>query len=316
MKCIDNYYLNGTNCYNNCSYYYFFDDLHKLHCTEDKNCPKNKSKLIIEKGECIDDCSKDNLYKYEYNNCGFKSCLDIPDILGLTRKYKIYYDYYKTKCIDNIPDGYYLNDTNNKTIDKCNVKCKTCDSESNSNDLCLSCNILNGYYPILNDNSNTNSFFNCLNYTPSGYLFDNYTLSYKPCYSSCKECTKIGDNYNHQCLQCIDNYYLKDTNCYENCSYYYYFDDLHTHYCTENKKCPEDKSKLIIEKGECVNNCSKDYLYKYEYNNSCFKSCLDIPKILGLTEENNIYYDYYKTKCIDNMPDGYYLMDTNIILLI
>ena len=58
------------------------------------------------------------------------------------------------------------------------------------------------------------------------YIFDNFSLSYKPCYSSCKECIKIGDNYNHQCLECFDNYYPNDTNCYKNCSYYYYFDDV------------------------------------------------------------------------------------------
>ena len=96
--------------------------------------------------------------------------------------------------------GYYFNDTNNKTIDKCNIKCKTCNQESHINNLCLSCNVDNKYYPILNNNSNTNSFIDCYNYAPSRYIFDNYSLSYKPCYSSCKECSKIGDNNNHQCL--------------------------------------------------------------------------------------------------------------------
>ena len=134
MQCIDNYYLNDTNCYENCSYYYYFDDLHIHHCTEDEKCPENKSKLILEKRECISDCSKDNLYKYEYNDSCFKSCLEIPEILGLTGEYNIYYDYYKTKCIDNIPDGYYLNDTNNKTIDKCNIKCKKCNNETYINE--------------------------------------------------------------------------------------------------------------------------------------------------------------------------------------
>ena len=147
--------------------------------------------------------------------------------------YEIYDNYNKTKCIDEIPDGYYLNDTNEKAIDKCNIKCKTCNNESNINDLCLSCNIGNNYYPILNSNSNINSYINCSNYTPTGYIFDNFT--YKPCYSTCKVCLGIGDNYNHQCLECIDNYHLNETNCYKNCSYYYYFDDLHLHHCTESQ---------------------------------------------------------------------------------
>ena len=41
------------NCYKNCAYYFCFDDSHEHHCTESDDCPKNKSKLIMEKGECI-----------------------------------------------------------------------------------------------------------------------------------------------------------------------------------------------------------------------------------------------------------------------
>ena len=107
------------------------------------------NKLIIERSECIDDCSKNNIYKYEYNNSCFKSCSEVSEYLGLKGNYEIYYNYNKTKCIDEIPDGYYLNDTNEKTIDKCNIKCKTCNKDSNINNLCLSCSIQNNYYPIL-----------------------------------------------------------------------------------------------------------------------------------------------------------------------
>ena len=60
--------MNNTNCYQNCTYYYYFDDLHKHHCTDDYNCPENKSKLIIEKGECVEDDSKDDFSNYELQN--------------------------------------------------------------------------------------------------------------------------------------------------------------------------------------------------------------------------------------------------------
>ena len=99
-----------------------------------------------------------------------------------------------------MPDGYFLNDTNNKTIDKCNIKCKTCNKESNINDLCLSCNTEDNYYPIINNNSNINKYYNCSNNTPIGYALDNFT--YKPCYSTCKECKTIGNNYNIN-VQCV-----------------------------------------------------------------------------------------------------------------
>ena len=237
----------------------------------------------MEKRECVDDCSKDNIYKYEYNDTCLKSC---------SENYGLYYNYNKTKCIDRIPDGYYLNDPNNKTIDKCNIKCRTCDFESSMNDLCLSCNIENNYYPI----TNNNSYIYCYNYTPSGYIFDNSVLSYNHCYSTCRECIKVGDIYNHQCSECIDNYYLSKTNCYKNCPHYYFFDELNIHHCTLDKNCPENKSKLIEEKGECVDDCSKDDIYKYEYNDKCYK---DIH-----TKENNLT-DYYVQLNISNFKDKY-----------
>ena len=142
----------------------------------------------------------------------------------------------------------------------------------------------------MNKNSLINSFINCSNYTPSGYIFENYT--YKPCYSTCKECVKIGDNYNHQCSKCIDNYYFYNTNCYENCTYYYYFDDLHIHHCTKENNCPENKSKLIKEKGECVND-SIDNIYTYEYNNE--KYTVDTIKYY--------YVNITKTNFIDNFME-------------
>ena len=234
------------------------------------NCFQNEFKLIIDKRICVDKCNNGDGFNYEYKNICFQTCEEISEYLYGNSEYEIYYNYDKTKCIDEVPDGYFLNDSNKKTIDKCNIKCKTCNKESNIKDLCLSCNIKNKYYPILNNNSNINSFIDCFNKTPSGYIFDNFSLSYKPCYPSCKECRKIGDNYNHQCLECIDNYYLNNQSCYKKCLYYFYFNDLHIHQCTEEEKCPDNKTKLIEEKGECTDDCSKDDLYKFEYNNKCY----------------------------------------------
>ena len=260
------------------------------------NCFKNQSKLIIDNKTCIDECYYDNIYKYEYNNICFKTCSEISEYLYGNLDIKFYYNYNKTKCLDKIPDGYYLNDTNNNTIDKCNIKCKTCNNDSNVIGLCLSCNIENNYYPFIND-SNIDSYIDCLNYTPSGYILDNN--AYKPCYSSCKECIEIGDNYNHQCSECIDNYYLNNTNCYQNCSYYYYFNELHEHYCTIDNKCPENKSKLIVEKGECIDDCAKDNIYKYEYNNTCYHINITNNSIA----ETEIILDINVVEAIENLSN-------------
>ena len=49
---LDNY----TNCYENCSYYYIFDDsnsLNKYYCTQNYSCPKEYPILILDKRQCI-----------------------------------------------------------------------------------------------------------------------------------------------------------------------------------------------------------------------------------------------------------------------
>ena len=126
----------------------------------ENKCFKNESKLIIDNRTCIDKCDNDGVYKYEYKNICFKSCTEISEYLYGSPDYEIYYNYNKSKCIDEIPVGYYLNDTINKMIDKCDIKCKSCNKQSIMNDLCLSCNIENNYYPIINNSSNIYPYIN------------------------------------------------------------------------------------------------------------------------------------------------------------
>ena len=107
-----------------------------------------------------------------------------------------------------------------------------------------------------------------------GYFFFNNT--FYECYPTCKKCYGYGNENNNNCSSCNLNYLFKtdfenDKNCYENCSFYYYFDSNKKHNCTEDNKCPEKYNKLIKEKNKCVNNCSKDKIFKYEYNNTCYK---------------------------------------------
>ena len=56
---------NYKNCYDNCTYYYYFDsNLNKYFCTENKKCPYNFSILIPESGECV----KNNSIYIQYPN--------------------------------------------------------------------------------------------------------------------------------------------------------------------------------------------------------------------------------------------------------
>ena len=70
----DNYTLNKTNCYEICDYYFDFNSLNIFYCTSSHECPIYFSKLIIGKNQCIDNCLKDEKYKYEYNNQCYEEC--------------------------------------------------------------------------------------------------------------------------------------------------------------------------------------------------------------------------------------------------
>ena len=55
-------------------------------------------------------------------------------------------------------------------------------------------------------------------------------------------------------------------NCYIECPFYHYLN-----YCTINNKCENEYNKLILDKKECVKNCSLDDEYKFQ--KQCFKQC-------------------------------------------
>ena len=44
---------------------------------------------------------------------------------------------------------------------------------------------------------------------------------------------------------------------------------LNKYYCTKSEICPENYNKLIIDNKQCVNNCSEDAIYKYDFENYC-----------------------------------------------
>ena len=323
---------NDYNCYNICVNYYYFDSNNKYYCVNE--CPSNYNKLLGSR--CVDNCSDFENFKFEYENKCYNECPSISHIsndnsflcipnLNCNDKY---YSYNQTVCIDTIPDGFYCNDTNLKTIDKChdncqtckegptndnnncltckdskyydlgncvincsngyftdsdnitkckcsnNISCKKCSNESNLSNLCASCNIDEGYYPKIDELRN-DFFINCYK-EPERYFLDTNEKIYKPCYSTCKKCNEPGNDSNNKCIDCISGYEFKinenDYNCYEKCIYYYYFDSDNKHHCTNYNNCPTNY-KSIISKRKCINDCSKDDYYKYEYQDICYDKC-------------------------------------------
>ena len=89
---------------------------------------------------CIDDCISYNLYEYEnicYDKCPKRTKVynnTLCEPFNCTN----YYNYEQSDCINEIPEGFYLNDSYLKTINKCPNKCKACNNESAIYGLCIS----------------------------------------------------------------------------------------------------------------------------------------------------------------------------------
>ena len=117
-ECITNFTLiNNINCYKECEYYYYFDELDKYQCTSSYNCPNNYIKLIEEQNRCIDKCKNDNIYKYEYNDICYTKCPNGTYLLE---------DDNDNLCYDKNPDSYYF-DKDNNIYKKCYETCYKCD---------------------------------------------------------------------------------------------------------------------------------------------------------------------------------------------
>ena len=148
-------------------------------------------------------------------------------------------------------------------------------TQTNKN-ICGRCGL--NYYKIYNDTKNNNTYTYCYK-KPDGYYLDNSELIYKECYYTCKKCDREGNESFHNCLVCNDEYKNESIisnylNCYNICSNYYYFDIiLNKTFCTQEQICPDNYSKLIINKKECIDNCYKDPEYKFEYKGICYNKC-------------------------------------------
>ena len=102
--CKENYKLiYENNCYEICKYYYYFDNNNNYHCTLDKICPKEYSKLIIPNNKCVEECDN-NYFNNQNNNINNNDvtnfCYEFQ-ISGINDNTEIY-----NKIKDNILESY------------------------------------------------------------------------------------------------------------------------------------------------------------------------------------------------------------------
>ena len=271
------------------------------------NCSVNwreaQKKINTQNNLCVDNCLLVN-YKYDflskcYNECPIgtyaneyykcekchsdcKTCegpaspnsTNCKSCLGDEKYLKF------RNCVSVCKNGFYT-DENDLSIKicKCDLdKCDKCSEESFNKNLCISCN--DNYYPKYNDEKNIKTFVNCYNYTEEGFYLDMQNSIYKSCYESCKSCDTEGQETQHNCKECKDSYNFilniignSYINCYKGCEHYFFSNGSNYNICTSNENCPEKYNKFIKEKKQCIDDCSKDNSYKYEYNNICYNKC-------------------------------------------
>ena len=117
---------------------------------------------------------------FEYNDTCYEKCPPRTNSSrddGICENFNCtyYYNYAQDGCLesDKIPDGYYLNDTELKTIDKCHENCKTCKGKATEETTnCLLCNESLPYI----------YFGNCYNSCENGNYIDSEGISRCKCH--------------------------------------------------------------------------------------------------------------------------------------
>ena len=309
--------INNQECVKNCSIYSLENKLCRLNYNESNNdlifiniendltneyfniSQINEEKEIIIEGNNniytitlgdkniseIDECdfALKNYYNITYNQSIYKIIANSKTSYNSNVKYEMYYPF-NDKNLEKLNSSSICNYTCTEP------KCLLCSQRSMLCDLCISCN--ENYYQIFNESSYIYSYINCYQ-NPERYYLDINESVYKLCYYTCQSCDKEGNNETHNCLSCNDNYnysynfYYDYYNCYNSCDYYFYYDNEKKIYvCTDKLECPENYSKLIINKNQCIDECNKDDIYKYEFKQKYYERCPNNTEVA----KNNYFY--------------------------
>ena len=241
-------------------------------------CYNHSMKLIINEQRCMIDCSKNDYDKYEYNYECHESCPKrtyLPNNNTYTCEDLIcenYYDYDQKKCIDEIPEGFFLNDSELQTLDKCHPNCKTCDKKEDENSQnCKSCP--ESFYLF---------YGNCVSHCQNGFYIDEEDNNLKKCKCENKKCFKCSKESlslsKGLCISCNDNYYQIFNDKTNREPYFNCYKDPEGYYLDSNisfyKECYPTCKTCFGEGNEFDNNCIEcTSAYSFKYNNNCLRKC-------------------------------------------
>ena len=253
-------------------------------CSEDCYGIGNKRPHIIEKKICYP--------MFEFNGICYDKC---PGRTEATNEDKIckyfncspnYYNYEQDDCINVVPEGFYVNNNELNTIDKCYKTCKTCNwGLTGTKQHCLACNET---YPYLD-------FSNCVELCDNGYYTDS---GIRKCKCPKKECTACTEEsfVVDLCVTCNEGYYKKSddephSNNYINC-----YKDPPKYYL--------DNSNKIYR--PCYSSCEKCYGNGDDNNHNC-KTC----NLINSFAISNNLNGYESNNCYPNCSYYYYFDDNN-----
>ena len=206
----------------------------------------------------------------------------------------------RSSKLKNFYSGNEFINCKDNLIENNEFKCyKKSSNNQNYINLCEKCG--ENYFQINNEDTN----INCYNNYEGFYLDESnsYPLI-RPCYESCKKCDNKGNEIEHNCLSCDLNYIYQlkmntHINCYKTCEFYFYYNQNdEKYYCTPDMLCSNEKYKLLIpQKNQCIDDCSKDKDYPYEFRSSCFHEC---PINISIKSETKNFY--CEAKCSREFP--------------
>ena len=218
------------------------------------------------------------------------------------------------KCL-SCGSGYSLINGNCIPLSNClsqtQEKCAACNSQSNLNKLCVSCNpgYLKANYTIV-----YSEFLDC--FKEGDPLFINFyhdenVDQYRPCYKTCKRCLKPGNRTAQNCLECKYDLMLKPwDNPYNNCvaySEYYYRNSFDQIKNLDIFQCPEEAKYVVKGKNFCIDDCKKNSDYKFLYNGNCVQNC----PFDNILNSNNYVCKVNPNKCILGR-NAIYLKNNNL----
>jgi len=178
--------------------------------------------------------------------------------------------------------------------------------------LCLTCNEAKGYRKV-NYTIVLTDFYDCILNTSSKlskYFFNNETQDYRPCYKTCKRCSKGGNEFANNCLECEIGYMFRPgDNPFNNCvvySEFYYITPYNQYKALNSLQCPEESKYMIksVNKSYCIYDCKADEIFKYLYNGICLKQC----------PENTRDVNYICKEILDECNLGENEIDKNYIV--